>query len=144
MSGYVCLVAALFLVRLQLVEPVSTAFLDSYINERLTIEGIIDDEPDVRENTQHIVVRVTEPSKAKIQVALSRYEHYAYGDRVVVTGTLKLPEPFGQETGREFDYPHFLAKDGIGYQMSFAHARVLGHGLGNPVWGFLYSINFVY
>jgi competence protein ComEC len=127
-----------------MIAPVRVSELDRALDTRLTVEGIIDDEPDVRENTQHIVVRISQPRDTKIQIATSRYQHFSYGDRVRVEGELKLPQAFASDAGREFDYPHFLAKDGIGYQMSFAQVHVIDTNNGNPVWALLYRIKQTY
>jgi competence protein ComEC len=44
-----------------------------------------------------------------------------------------LPEAFDTGEGRSFDYPKYLAKDGIGYQLAFAQIEATGENRGNPV-----------
>lgn len=143
MAGALSLFGAAVMMRAQAMPPVRSGVLDDAVGKSITLEGVVDNEPDVRENTQHLVVAIQEPYSTKVLVHVARYESFAYGDTVRVQGKLRLPEPFGED-GRMFDYPHFLAKDGIGYEMSFAKVSKTGHGQGNPVWSALYSLKNTY
>ena len=55
--------------------------------------------------------------------------HFNYGDLVVITGTLRQPEPFGG-----FDYPAYLARQGITGIMSADSATVTGETGGWREW----------
>ena len=55
----------------------------------------------------------------------------AYGDTIRVEGKLQIPENFETGKDRTFDYPGYLAKDGILYQMSFAAIERLSENDGN-------------
>jgi competence protein ComEC len=104
--------------------------LDVWVGETVTIEGVVSDEPDNRESNVRIPVRVTSvasttvESGVKVLVVAPLHTAVAYGDRVRAIGGLQLPEAFDAGAGREFNYPAFLAKDGIGYELSFASASL--------------------
>ncbi len=113
--------------------------LDAAIGEKIVIEGMITDEPDKRENNVRIPVRVRAvadvevDSQISVLVVAPLHTEVAYGDIVRAEGELRLPESFDTGAGREFNYPAYLAKDGIVYEMSFAKVETIG-GVGrNPL-----------
>lgn len=113
--------------------------LDAQIGEKVVIEGAIVDEPDARENNVRLNVRVesvastTVASDISVLVIAPLHTDVAYGDRVRAEGELRLPEAFDAGAGREFNYPAYLAKDGIGYEMSFAKVAKTGEARRNPL-----------
>ena len=54
--------------------------------------------------------------------------YFKYGDRLQLTGSLVEPEPLG-----DFDYPTFLANQGIHWTIFRPEVRFIGQGNGNPV-----------
>lgn len=102
--------------------------LAAHLGETLTIEGLVVDEPDVREGGVRIHVQT---DNAGILVQAPPYTEVRYGDIVRAKGTLGLPEKFDTTLGRQFDYPMYLAKDGILYTLSFAQAEKIGEGRKN-------------
>ena len=113
--------------------------LDAAIGEKIVIEGMITDEPDKRENNVRIPVRVRAVADVEVESQISvlvvapLHTEVAYGDIVRAEGELRLPESFDTGAGREFNYPAYLAKDGIVYEMSFAKVETIG-GVGrNPL-----------
>ncbi len=84
------------------------------VNTSVVFTGTVAADPDIRETTQRVEVVVhQEKEQARILAVLPLYPALEYGDTVTVSGTLALPEAFATDGGRSFDYPHFLAKDGI-------------------------------
>lgn len=110
--------------------------LDAIVGEKVVIEGIVQDEPDVREDSVRIPVRVrmvassTIESDIAVLVVAPLHAEVAYGDLVRAEAKLELPEAFETGEGRVFEYPGFLAKDRILYQMSFAKVTLLGENEG--------------
>ncbi|MEK7093070.1 MAG: ComEC/Rec2 family competence protein [Patescibacteria group bacterium] len=114
------------------------------IGEKVTITGTVFEEPDVRENGIRLSVRVTELAVANatstslstgttsvsagVLVLAPPHSDVSYGDVVRATGTLKLPEAFDTGAGRTFNYPQYLAKNGILYMLSFAQVERIGQG----------------
>ena len=108
---------------------VSDPHLDSRIGSNVIAEGFVFAEPDLREGSVRVPVRITSIASSSAQLHASVLviahgtAHVAYGDHVRVSGTLELPKPFDTNNGRQFNYPGYLAKDGIGYEMSFASIK---------------------
>jgi competence protein ComEC len=113
--------------------------LDRMVGEEVVIEGRVTDEPDVRENNVRIPVRVSAvggsaiASETSVLVIAPLHTEAAYGDTVRAEGEVRLPESFDAGAGREFNYPAYLAKDGIGYELSFATVERVGESWRNPL-----------
>jgi competence protein ComEC len=76
-----------------------------------SFEAKVVKDPSIRENSTHLVLsRVDEKESGKILVITGRYSKYSYGDILSVKGEVRKPDFFN-----EFDYPAYLAKDGIYY-----------------------------
>jgi competence protein ComEC len=115
--------------------------LEAYIGETVVLEGMIIEEPDGRETSIRLTVVPlsldgTEfertPQRILVTVPLGG-EEFTYGDTLSLSGPLELPENFETDTGREFDYVAYLAKDGIGYQMYRPQIEIVSRGGGNMI-----------
>src|SRR3989344_3369423 len=104
------------------------AELTAHLGETLTVEGLVVDEPDVREGGVRIHIQTDDVG---ILVQAPPHTDVRYGDIVRAKGTLGLPDKFDTNLGRQFDYPMYLAKDGILYTLSFAQAEKIGEGKKN-------------
>lgn len=97
----------------------------------ISLEGIVVRDP---ENTATGVRFVIETdTDERIFVYGPTYPVAVYGDRVRVESVLELPEAFETDSGRIFNYPRFLAKDGIRYVMRRAHIEIIERGAGKPI-----------
>lgn len=114
--------AALFSV---LAPHVETPELDSALGERITIEGVVSKDPDVRDS---FVQLTTTTEVGTVLVRADRFTKVAYGDAIRATGKLEKPQAFETDTGRTFNYPMFLYAHGVTHVMSFAQVTVLRHG----------------
>ena len=105
--------------------------LTSRLNKEIIVEGVVSEEPDVRESNVRISLKAdnlvlgtsTIPISAGILVVAPRNTSVKYGDRIRASGLLRTPESFETGIGREFNYPEYLAKDGIGYELAFANVE---------------------
>ena len=61
--------------------------------------------------------------------------YFRYGDRLLLEGTLEAPPEL-----EEFDYPAYLARQGIGTVMSFPEATLLDEGRGAAFYRWLYGV----
>lgn len=102
--------------------------LELQLDHKVLIEGEIVREPDIRESTQQLYVKVDEEL---ILVTTGKYEEVAYGDVISFEGTLKKPEAFETDLGRTFNYKGYLQARGVNYVVSFAKIKVLNAGKGN-------------
>lgn len=113
----------------------------AHLGEEVTIEGVVVQEPDVRDSGTRITVEtdtlITKYAKdevgAGILVQAPPHTSVSYGDRVRAYGTLRVPESFDTGEGRQFNYPEYLAAQGIGYQLAFAQIESTGEYGGNPI-----------
>lgn len=113
------------------------------VTRRVTAEGVVIREPDVREKATLLYVRldrlVHEDSVEPLSVATTVlvttdvYPDYSYGDRLLLTGLLALPEVFITDNGRTFDYRSYLSKDGVFYTLFFPEIQMVSQGEGNRV-----------
>ena len=120
-----------------------TSFLDTV--GQIVIEGMVIDEPTLTEKSQKVVVEINqEEEKEKVLLIASLYPEFVYGDVVRVSGVLKKPEVFMTDTGAMFDYPAYLAKDGIRYQMLYPEIESVSHGGGNILYGLLFTLRRIF
>lgn len=109
--------------------PVINPNLENKVGQEVVLSGVIADEPDERDTAMRLTIELATSSE-KI-LAIVPYGTIAeYGDEVVVTGRLDRPKNFLTDTGREFDYIHYLQVRGISYILSQAEIknRVLSDG----------------
>ena len=109
----------------------------------VTIEGVIDAPPDVRDTYINLRVnadRLTTPDKSSrpiegvVLVRPSRPAEFRYGDRVRVTGELSAPPEFAT-----FNYADFLARQGVYSLIDRPRMSVLEHDQGNPILDIIYG-----
>lgn len=113
--------------------------LAAYIEEKVVLEGVVFDEPDVRENGVHVSLDVRQlfdgeiaiPVRARVLIFAPPHSDISYGDTLRASGTLRLPESFDTGLGRSFNYPGYLAVRGIAYQLAFAEVESVEEGKGN-------------
>lgn len=117
--------------------------LDRLVERSVIVEGVIVDEPDVRENNTNYTIRLEkifdEEVTEKVRVVAGSYPSFTYGDKVLISGILQKPEGFQTDTGKYFDYAAFLSKDAIFYQMIFPELVFISSGHGQFVKQYLFS-----
>ncbi len=98
------------------------------VGERVTYEGVVARDPDIREKTQRVTLRVSGGEEQTLMLAVApHYPEVAVGERVRVSGTLALPEPFETDGGRTFRYDKYLQKDSVRFLLNFARLYPLDH-----------------
>lgn len=121
--------------------PASLSFYNGIGN--LETQGWVSAEPDVRDRTINLRIEV---SGVKVEgdwrqvrgtalAVVPRYPKHGYGEVLRLTGKLEAPEPF---TG--FDYPSYLARQGVYSTMAFPRVEVLQGRSGLAPWGWLLSL----
>ena len=121
--------------------------LTERVDSKVTLEGYVTAEPDVRDTGVRISLHVerlilagttstslstsTIPVDAGVLALVPPHADISYGDNVRAVGTLRLPESFDTGLGRQFRYPEYLAKDGIAYQLAFAQIEKTDGNRGN-------------
>lgn len=117
------------------------SWLEPQVHQTVTLEGVVADEPDVRESVTRLVLKVTsEFGATKVLLTVLNEPRYGYGDRVTVEGKLERPKNFSDEqTLREVNYVSHLAKDGIYFEMFRPRVTLQKHGEGNAAVGSLFA-----
>ena len=118
-------------------------FLDSVVGKNISAEGIIIDEPDKRENNTNYTIRLEKAFEyeveSNVRIVARQYPSFSYGDKVLISGELQKPKGFETDTGKYFDYPSFLSKDEIFYQMVFPELGFVSSGHGQFVKQYLFN-----
>ncbi|MCX6721160.1 MAG: ComEC/Rec2 family competence protein [Candidatus Staskawiczbacteria bacterium] len=91
----------------------------------VVLTGLISDEPDVRDTSQKLDVKVGD---SIILVTTQRYPEYKYLGKVKLTGKLETPS-----VTDNFNYKNYLQKDGIYSVMNFARVEVAGKAKPNVI-----------
>lgn len=115
-------------------------------NEIITLTGIIAEEPDIREKSQKLTIKIEEIQSPKpvygtnerVLATTNRYPEYKYGDKLKIIGKLESPA----EDINGFNYKDYLKKDGIYATMNWPKTELMGSGFGNPVMGILLSFKY--
>jgi competence protein ComEC len=113
--------------------------LGALLGKNITVEGVVVAEPDVRESSVRLTMaadtlisgKVRTAVRTKMLVVAPAHTAAAYGDRIGASGRLDAPEPFDTGAGHVFNYPMYLGKDGILYELSFAEIAHIGAGHGD-------------
>ncbi|MFA5021671.1 MAG: ComEC/Rec2 family competence protein [Patescibacteria group bacterium] len=126
---------ALGILRYQLSLPVSSETkIWFYNNQKVSFEGLVIKEPDVRIDKIKLIVQAKQlivngrpfPVSGKVLLNVSLYPQYQYGDLLSVSCLLKKPEPFSG-----FAYDRFLAKDDIYVICSYPKVSLIKSSQGN-------------
>jgi competence protein ComEC len=110
--------------RVQVADDYKNISLDSQVGEEIVFDGIVVMEPDERERTTRLVVETDD--NVRIIASVARPADALYGQRAEIKGVLKKPSSFSSDGGREFNYPAFLAKDNILYELEFPEIEIIG------------------
>jgi competence protein ComEC len=107
--------------------------IKKHINENITLIGIVDGEPGIREKVIKLEIKI-EGIDDEILITTRRYPEYRYGDRLKITGRLEEPQVF-----EGFNYKNYLLKDGILAVINFPEIELMGKDFGNPIMKILFS-----
>lgn len=120
----------------QVLHQPSTTLMQE-IGKKNIYKGIIIEEPIPKERSTHIVVKIPE---GKVLLFADSYPVFEYGDEVLFTGKIKLPESFATDSGRMFNYPGYLSKDNIFFISSYPKIEKISGGNGNIFKTYLYAL----
>lgn len=121
-----CLFLALGMVRMSVAEtPLPEAFVRD-VGHRVSYEGVVAEDPDVRDANQRVVLQIDEDGESVQMLAVApRYPEVAVGERIFVSGTLEVPKAFADDNGRIFRYDKYLERDGVRFILNFAYLRII-------------------
>lgn len=121
-----CLFIAFGMMRASLADaPLPDSFVRD-LRHRVSYEGIVVSDPDVRDANQRVEIRISNANESTVMLAVApRYPKVAVGDFVHVSGTLLMPQAFATESGRIFRYDKYLQKNDVRFLLNFAYLRVI-------------------
>jgi competence protein ComEC len=121
-----CMLVSLGMTRGMLSDsPLPDAFMRD-VKNRVSYEGIVVSDPDVRDANQRVQIRIASGGSIVTMLAVApRSPTVAVGDRVSVSGTLEIPQAFSDDNGRTFRYDKYLERNGVRFMLNFAYLRVL-------------------
>jgi len=93
--------------------------LNEFSGQKIKTEAWVCQDPDRLESSQKVVLCLFYP-KTRVLVKTDLYPRLIYGQRVMVEGRLKSPEP-----GPDFDYAAWLARRKIYFLMSYPRFKIL-------------------
>ena len=120
--GFCLLALALGIMRFQISEFAIANDALGKLNDRpekITLVGQVIGEPDVRDTSQKLKVRV-DGTGSIVLITVQRYPEYHYLDTIKITGKLKTPGMF-----EDFNYQNYLAVSGIYSVMDFPVAELI-------------------
>lgn len=124
--------------------PASTSDKIWYYNgETVALEGVIVDEPDIRESNTKYEVRSTRSEvrganvevKGKVLVTANKYPEFDYGDEVELTCDLQAPEEFSG-----FAYDRYLARFDIYSVCYYPQIKKLKSEQGNWLYAKIFNL----
>jgi competence protein ComEC len=110
--------------------------LSGLVGEKVSLQGIIIAEPSIKDQGAQLIVHV---KTDKILVSTGLFPAFRYGDLINIDGKLDKIKNFQTETGVDFDYIGFLAKEDIYYQISFAQTKFISANNGSYFKSRLFS-----
>lgn len=120
-------------------------FFESEIGQKVSLLGVISDEPDIKVDNQKLTVSVEQgqslknPQRTVLLITTNFHNDFKYGDKINFTGVLKKPANFITDQGKEFDYINYLRKDGIFYVMGYPKIEIVSSGNGSIIKSALFS-----
>jgi competence protein ComEC len=133
------------IVRYQSALPVVNENYVQFYNDKTAVEiqGVVSQAPDVRDKSTHIYLSNLQMKTADGWKKLNgtallfvpRFPSYDYGDELLVKGKLETPQALG-----DFDYPGYLANQGIYSTMLAPKIEVTGTGKGFRPLAWVYSL----
>jgi len=131
--------------RFHLADKPIPKFFESQIGQKSSFQGIIVDEPDLRENNQKLTIKSkVGTEETKVLVTTNFDEYFRYGDEVNFAGKLQKAENFVTDQGKEFDYINYLKKDGVHYVMSYGDVEIASRGNGSKIKSTLFYVKGIF
>jgi competence protein ComEC len=112
---------------------------DEAVGKTVTLEGIVNDDPDVRLKNQHLKIKLKDKD-INILTIVNRSVEVSYGDKVKVIGILEEPENFITNSGKEFNYKRYLANQDIYFMIKNADIEIISSGNGSKIKSVLYKL----
>lgn len=114
--------AALGMLRTSLADTLPPEAYLRDVGARVSYDGVVARDPDMRDANERVSVRV---GSVLMLAIVPRGTAAGVGDHVRLRGTLALPQPFLDESGRTFRYDAYLQTSGIRFLLNYASLSVV-------------------
>lgn len=108
--------------------PEESPIIQSKMGQNIKIKGEVLNFPTESGDKQRFYIKSGEH---KLLVYIPLYPKVFYGDVLTLTGKIEKPETFETNSGRVFDYPGYLSKDGVGFVMRSNKFEIINNSGGN-------------
>lgn len=119
-----------------------------FMGQEVILEGMIVEDPDLREGNTKLTILVdvvgTTTADFRILATVVRHPSFTYGDRIRLQGKLLRPEIFSEDGEHFFNYPKWLAKDGIVAQTTYPKVTLISSGGGSFIIRGLYKMKHAF
>ena len=116
--------AGLFWYGLKSVLPDDISIFEEQVGVKISLQGVVVDEPDERENYTRYIVELGKG--INMLITAHHYPSFEYGDKVEVKGILKKPKDFS-----EFSWSDYLAKDDIFFEIFYPEIKLIASNQGS-------------
>lgn len=100
----------------------------------LTVEAIIDEEPEIKSETVFFKAKIIRGGKGRILIK-TRNSLVSYGDLVLIAGEFQEPENYS-----DFNFRDYLSKDGIYSVVNYPQIKILAKNQGSWIKNLLFQI----
>lgn len=110
--------------------------LESKIDKYIEIEGLIDNNPDLKNGKQVFQLLSND---IVFETTLPKYPLLKYGDEIKVYGKLRRPENFTVTNNKEVRYEAMLRARGVSFILEGKRSELISANNGNYIYASLYS-----
>lgn len=120
------------------------------LNKKTEFEAIILKEPEERENYTRLVAEISEKNFSTISISAMRkpkiliysraYPKFNFGDKIAINGKIQKPQKFIDTNTNKFDWPAYLAKDGIYLETFYPEIKLISSRNGSKTKQILFSL----
>ena len=122
-----CLFVAFGMIRAMVADTPLPHSFASELRHRVSYQGVVVSDPDIRDANQRIEVRVQTGEKQQLYSPFVPRTSICFCWRYgcAFPGTLLVPEAFADDGGRVFNYEKYLERDGVRFILDFGSISVL-------------------
>lgn len=137
------------IIRISFSDLYQTSKLNNFENQKVLVVGVVDAEPDQREDNTKLTVRTEKiildgrefSVNEDVLLTAPIYPNFNYGDEIKFETNLKRPQNFStNDDGRVFDYVGYLRAKGIWFTAKVFKVDLVSENKGNFVVAGLFKI----
>lgn len=116
------------------IQEIRNMAIEDKIGSKITLVGTIIEEPEEKDSYSRLVLGME--GEIKILAIVQHYPKFYYGDKVEIFGRLEKTKKY---IDSEFDWPAYLAKENIYYEMFYPNIKLVSTGDGFWLKKWLFS-----